>query len=155
MVRVGLLRNRSAADRNAPWLHGLRHLADQFDLQKAIAQRGTLHLDILSEVEAPLEGPRCDSAVQKVPGAVGLVHTTGHDQRVLIDSDRDLVGLEAGHGQGDAIGVLACPVNVEGRVIVLRLEPVALVDQVEETVEADAGAPEGIEVQGSHGHILH
>jgi hypothetical protein len=48
---------RRAVDGNLPRLHRLGDFPEQLDLQQAVLERGTLHLDIVSKVELSLEWP--------------------------------------------------------------------------------------------------
>jgi hypothetical protein len=59
------IRSRRAINCNTTWLHGLRNLADQFNLQQAVVKRGALDLDIVRQIEMPLERPRRNSLVQE------------------------------------------------------------------------------------------
>ena len=38
-------------DRDPAWLHRLRHLTHQVDLQKPVLERGALHLDVVGQAE--------------------------------------------------------------------------------------------------------
>ena len=48
---------RRAIDGNSPWLHRLGDFPDKFDSQETILECGVLHLNVISEVELPLERP--------------------------------------------------------------------------------------------------
>src|SRR3954452_23054295 len=48
---------RRAVDGNSPRFHRLRNFPDQFDLEKTVLERCVLHLNIVGQVELPLEGP--------------------------------------------------------------------------------------------------
>src|SRR6188472_3225539 len=68
------VRSGRAVDRNPARLHGLRDLAHQFNLQQAVVERGSLDLDIVRQIELPLEMPGRDTAVQELAlGLFGLV----------------------------------------------------------------------------------
>jgi hypothetical protein len=47
---------RGAVDRDLPRLHGLGDLPDQFDFEQTVVERRALDLDIVGQVELPLEG---------------------------------------------------------------------------------------------------
>jgi hypothetical protein len=61
--------------------------------------------------------------------------------------------VEAGDRQGDAVAVLVGALDVVGRVSA-GVAAAGRVDQIEEPVEADAGAEKGSEFTGKHVHIL-
>ena len=65
---------RCAVDGDLPRLHGLGDLPDQFDLEQAIVERRALDLDVVGQVELPLERPGRDAAIEVVAfGLVGLL----------------------------------------------------------------------------------
>src|SRR3954463_11852088 len=59
------VRSGRARDSNPAWLHRLGDFAYQFDLQQAIVKRRSLDLDIVRQIELPLERPRRNSLVQE------------------------------------------------------------------------------------------
>src|SRR5205085_6218580 len=96
-----------------------------------------------------------DAAVQIAVLVIILpVLAAGDDELVLLSDDLDLVGAEAGHGQGDPVAVLAVLLEIEGGPGVADVGPRAL-DHVEEPVEADGRTPEGRKIKAvSHFQIL-
>jgi hypothetical protein len=129
----------AAVDGDPPRLHGLGDLPDQFDLQQAVVERGVLDLNVVSQVELPLELPGRDAAVQEFAlGLIGLVAFDRHD--VLLGRDRDFVGREAGHRQRDLVPVFADTFDVVGRVVVLR-RALGGFREVEKAVETDGDRP--------------
>src|SRR5690606_8422697 len=73
---------------------------------------------------------------------------------VLLDLDVQLFGLEAGDGDLDPVRVIAGALDVVGRVAAGGLGRGGF-EQARKSVEADDGAVEGREVEGTHqGHIL-
>src|SRR5947208_37333 len=71
-------------------------------------------------------------------------------QQVLLGDDVDLIAGEAGEGEGDAIAVVAGPLDVERRIIVRLGAAAAIFEQVEQTVEADGRSAIGGEVETVH-----
>src|SRR5690242_3826557 len=57
------LRPRSNADGNAPRLHRLGNFPHELDLQQAILECRAFDLDVIREIESPLELARRDSLV--------------------------------------------------------------------------------------------
>src|ERR1700693_3222653 len=71
---------RCAVDGNPPRFHRLGDFPEQLDLQQAVLERGTPHLDIVCEVELPLEGPCGNAPIEVfVLGFVCLVALYGDD----------------------------------------------------------------------------
>lgn len=61
-------------DRDRARLHALGQIAHKIDVQKAVLEIGALHLDVVGELEAALEGTRGDAAMQEIALlAVGLL----------------------------------------------------------------------------------
>src|SRR4029079_10919528 len=70
----------AAIDGDLPRLHGLGNLSNQFDLQQPIVERCVLDLDVVGQVELPLEVPGRDTAVQELSlGLFRLVAFDRHD----------------------------------------------------------------------------
>ena len=110
-------------------------------LQQPVVERGVLDLDIVGQVELPLEVPGRDTAVQELAlGLFGLVAFDRHD--VLLGRDRNFVGREAGHRQRNLVAVFAEPFDVVGRIVVLA-SALGGFREVEKAVEADGRTPEG------------
>src|SRR5204862_8265670 len=78
-----------------------------------------------------------------------------HGQHVLLCRDGDLLRLEAGQSERDAIVILPDACDVVGRIVVLALQPERIVDEVEQAIETDGRPPDGGEIEVSHSHILH
>jgi hypothetical protein len=110
-------------DFNLSGFHRLRHFALQFDLEQAILKRGAPHLDIVGEIEATFERSTGDAAVEVLGLALFLVYATGDRQRVLMNGDADLFGLEAGDRKRNAVLILTGSNDVAGRIMILRFEP--------------------------------
>src|SRR5579859_6388242 len=104
----GQRRLRRRADLDLARLQLLRHLAYQLDVEQAVGQRRTLDLDMVSQLEAPLEGASGDAAMQVLRRRrITLLGLAGHGQGVLMDGDVDLVGRETRHRHGDAVILVA------------------------------------------------
>ena len=71
---------RCTVDSNPPRLHGFWDLPDEFDLEQAVVEARALDLDIVGQVELPLEVPGRDSPVQALAlGFFGLAAFDGDD----------------------------------------------------------------------------
>src|SRR3954452_8978056 len=125
-----------SGNRDPARLHCLRNLADQFNLQQAVIKRRALDLDIIGQVELALERPGRDALIQEL--ALGLVGLAAFDrQHILLCGDRDLVGGKAPPPQRYLVPVLAKPLNVAGRVIVVAARVLRCIDEIEKAVKAD------------------
>src|ERR1700730_5849251 len=144
----------AGVDRNPARLHGLRQLAHQLDLQEPVFKRRACHLDIVGEVELAPERTSRDALEQVVVITV-LRLAAFHGQHVLLCRDGDLLRLEAGQSERDAIVILTDACDVVGRIVVLALQPERIVDEVEQAIETDGRPPAGAETEVSHSHILH
>ena len=120
-------------------------------MQQAVLQVGALHLDMVGELEAPLERASRDAAVQELTLLLlGLLLTLDVED-LLLDVDLQLILAEAGDRHGDAVLVLAEPLDVVRRVCGRPcVEPGNRVEHVEQPVEADGGAIEGGKIDLSH-----
>src|ERR1700682_2698768 len=140
-------------DRNPARLHGLRQLAHQLDLQEPVFKRRACYLDVIGEVKfAP--GRTCRDALEEVLVIAVFCLTPFHGQHVLLCRDGDLLRLEAGQSERDAIVVLTDACDVVGRVVVFALQTKRIVDEAEQTIEPDGRPPHGGEIEVSHNHIL-
>src|SRR5262249_44911740 len=72
-------------------------------------------------------------------------------QRVLLRLDRDVGVGEARDRERDAVGVLAGPLDVVGRVARAGVEARDLVEHRKEPVESDGGTIEGSKIERTHG----
>src|ERR1700688_3784452 len=141
-----------AVDGNSPRLHRLGDFPEQLDLQKAIIKRGAPHLDIVGEIELPLEGPGRNTPIQIfMLGIVGLVALDG--DHVFPGCHRDLVGRKAGNRERNLVAVVAKPFDVVGGIIVLA-GALGGFNEVEKAVETDGRTPKGREVVSAHSQIL-
>jgi hypothetical protein len=152
-ARLVLRQGLTGLNYDATRLHGLWQLTDQFYLEQPVFAGSALDFHIISQAEAALEGATRDSSME-ISVTLVAVDNASDRQHVLLDRNVKLVGLEAGYGERDAIGILAGAHDVAGGIVVFRLIPKALIDHIEQAVEADAGSPEGIKVQVPHSHIL-
>ena len=89
--RLGFeLMDVAAVDGDPPRLHGLGDFPDQFDLEQPVVERGVLDLDVVGQVELPLEMSGRDAAIQELAlGFLGLAAFDGDD--VLLCGDRDFI----------------------------------------------------------------
>jgi hypothetical protein len=58
---MDVVRGRRTSDGDPPRLHGLGDLPDQSDLEQPVAERSVLDLDVVGQVELPLEGAGGDA----------------------------------------------------------------------------------------------
>src|SRR5712691_11428186 len=64
----------AVADGNGARLQALGHVAHEVDMEQAVLELGALDLDVVGELEAPLERARRDAAVQELaPLLLGLL----------------------------------------------------------------------------------
>src|SRR5436190_6531056 len=127
------LRGRGTVDFNAPRLHCLRYAPDKIDLEKAVLERRSFHLDMICEVEPALEGTESDALVEVLRMIAILCLLTVDGQQILLGGDIDLVGRKAGDRQQNAEGVLAGPHDVIVGIAVSVLRPLQIVKLVEHT----------------------
>src|SRR4051794_40568694 len=145
------------ADVDLLGLHRLGDLAHQLDRQQPVLEVRAFDLDMVGEREAALERAGCDSAIDVIVALLlaFVVLAAGDDQHVLLRGDVDLVGLEPGDRELDAIVVIAELDEVERRIILLRLPGRAVLEHVEQAVETDGGTPERRKVESTtHSLVL-
>src|ERR1700730_6723550 len=138
--RLDLQKLAGARDRDRPGLHRLRNLAHEVDAQEPVLQARALDCDMVGELEATLEGPRGNALVEHVAGlrlVAGLLLAADR-QPILLRLDRQIAIGESGDCDRDAIGVLAAPLDIVGRIARGRaFHAVELVEHGEHPVEAD------------------
>jgi hypothetical protein len=87
----------------------------EFDRQQAVVEPCPGHLDAVGQHEGALELTGGDAAMEvDAGGVVGLL--APHGQLVFHQLDGEVVGREAGHGQGDPQPVFADPLDIVGRI---------------------------------------
>ena len=97
---------RRAIDGNSPWLHRLGDFPDKFDSQQTILECGVLHLNVISEVELPLEWPRGNTSIEIF--ALGLVRLVALDgDYILLGRHRDFVRPETCNRKRNLVAVVA------------------------------------------------
>ena len=120
-------------------------LPHELDFKQAVVERSTLDLDVVFEIELALEGSRRDALIQErmIGAALGLPIglAAGDRQLVLLSSDCDLLRREAGDRQRNPIAILTGTDDVVGGIVVLAVQPLGVVDEIEQAIEADAGPP--------------
>src|SRR5215218_912153 len=145
------------ADVDLPRLHRLGDLAHALDREQPVLQVCVAHLDVVGERKTSLERPVGDAAIDEVgPFLLRLLQlAASDDQHVLLSRDVNLVGLEAGDGELDAVFVLALLDEIEGRVVFLTLPQRTVLQHVEQAVEADRGTPIGRKIESAtHSLVL-
>ena len=121
-------------------------------MQQPVVERGVLDLDVVGQVELPLEVPGRDTAVQEL--ALGLFRLVAFDRHdVLLGRDRDFVGRKAGHRERDLVAVFAEPFDVVGRIVVLA-RALGGLGEIEKAIETDSRTPEGRKIVSAHSQIL-
>ena len=121
-------------------------------LSKPLSKRRALHLDIVRQVELPLEMPGRDPPVEEL--ALGLFGLAAFDRdHVLLGRDRDLVRREARHRQRDLVTVVGEAFDVVGRITFFR-GPLGRLGEVEQAIETDGRSEQGREVVSAHSQIL-
>ena len=105
---------------------------------------------MVGEGEAPLERAVGNAAVDIV-GAILVALLAADEQLVLLARDFDVVLAEAGDCNFDPIAVVVDLDEVEGRVVLAA--EIAVLEHVEQAVEADAGAAEVSKVECT-AHVL-
>src|SRR5207344_389326 len=96
--RLDLQELAGTYDRDRPRLHRLWNFAHEVDVEEPVLQARALDLDMVSELETTLEGPRGDAPVEHVAGlllVVGLL-LAADSQPILIRVDREISISEAG-----------------------------------------------------------
>src|ERR1051326_4388350 len=143
---------RAVADRNLARLQRLGDLAHEIDVKQAVLEARALDLDVVGELEAALERPRGNALVEHFAGLLGLRLLLAADrQGVFLGLDRE-VGLgEPGDRKRDAIGVLAGPLDVVGRIARRAVDARDLVEQGKQPVETDGRTIEGSKIECAHG----
>src|ERR1700733_1513451 len=105
---------------------------------------------MVSEIEALPEAARRDTLMQHLR-ALLLAFLTGDQKRAAVVDQFDLALGKASDRPRNAILVLALFLDVVGGPV----GPNALVEHIEQPVEADRSAIVGGKVERSHSHILH
>src|SRR6185437_8356 len=138
-------------DRNIAGLHRLGQLAHEIDMQQAMLEAGALHHDMVGELESALEAARGDAAMEeRRVFDLGLL-LAANGKSVLLHLDVEVAVAEAGDGHGDAIVVLADPLDIVGRIARgLALEGRERVEQRAEPVEADGGTVKRGKIEVPH-----
>src|SRR3954463_262498 len=95
-----VVRVRATGDLDAPWLHRLRDLARELDLQQSVLEARAFHLHVIGKAEGAAEVPRRDALIQHLLIVLlGLVPL--HGERVLLGRDRDVLGRETRERERD------------------------------------------------------
>src|SRR4029450_8888835 len=120
-------------------------------MQQTILEVGALHLDVVGELEAPLEAAPGDAAAQELPlFFVGFLFARS-GEGLLLDVDLELVLAEPGHRHGDPVLVVAKALNVIGGVgHAVGIKARSTVQKIEQSVEANGGTVEGGQIEVSH-----
>src|SRR5262245_6810541 len=140
----------AVADRDLARLLRLGNLAHEIDVQESVLEARALHLDVVGKLEDALERAGRDALIEHLTdGLLVLRLFLAFDrQRVFLRFDRKLVLAEAGHRHRDAVGILAGPLDVVGRIARSGLEAV---EHGEQSVETDGRTIEGSKIESSHG----
>src|SRR5580700_4413370 len=132
------------ADRDRARLLGLGDLAHQVDVQETVLEARAFHLDEIGELEHALKSARRDALIEHLAAVAFVlgVFLAADGQRVLFGYDGQLRLIEARDRDGNAVRILAGPLDIVGRIAGSgALE--ALIEQREQPVEADGGTIKG------------
>src|SRR5262249_5487016 len=139
-------------DGNLPRLHRFGNFPLEIHVQQTILQRRTLDLDVVGELEAPLEGTSRDALIEHLAGPVALAPLAADREGVLLHLDRQIFLGEASDRDSHAISVLVGALDIVGRVTGSRSVNAAdLVEQREQPVKPDSGTIEGSKIECTHG----
>jgi len=117
-VNLPDIRSGRTLDGNPTRLHGLRQLADQFDPEQAVVKRRSLDLDVVRQIELPLERPRRNPLVQEF-ALLFFGFLAFHGKHALFCSDGYFIGRKTRDRQRDLVAVFAQALDIAGRIIVL------------------------------------
>ena len=92
---------------------------------------------MVGELEAPLEGPRGDPAVNKILIVARLRLTTLHGQKMRFLGDLDVVGAKTGQRHGNAVAVITDLLDIIRWPARGSLHPGCLVEHVKQPIKAD------------------
>ena len=139
------------ADRNLAGLFGFGDAADEIDVEQAVLDAGTGHLDMVGELEAALEGAGGNALIKHF-GLVsrfagGFIAANG--ERAFLHFDIEFLIGEARDRDRNPVGVVAGALDIVRRVGRRRAVE-RVVEQRKHTVEADRGAVKGSEVETTH-----
>ena len=102
-------------------------------MQEPVLELGALDLDEIGELEYAFERARRNALVQDFAGVLfrlALLFAADRE-RVFLQFDIELVLAEAGNRDRDAVGVLAGPLDIVGRIGRGGINRAGLVEQVE------------------------
>src|SRR5690606_1964535 len=147
--------NWISRDRDPARLHLLGDVALELDVQQAVPELGAKHLDMVGKLEAALERPRGDAAMQESRACVLLPSLAALDARhVAMGFYGDVVLREAGYGHRDAVGILAGALDIVGRIGLTVRGLSERVEHREKTVETDGRTIERRKINVTHGCVL-
>lgn len=92
----------------------LRELASESDRQETVFERRTFDLNVICEVEAPLEGTARNAAVQIFDIVRAFAHFATHNQTTRLRDDFKIIFRKAGQRDDDLISVIAAFLDVVG-----------------------------------------
>src|SRR5262245_12177688 len=120
-------------------------------MQEPVRELRAGDLDVVGKLEAALERAGRDALIEHLTLLlVTLFLLLAADrERVFLRFDGQVVLGEARNRNRDAIGVLAGPLDVVGRVTRGRFSDA--IEHREQTVEADGGTIKGSKIESSHG----
>ena len=104
-------------DGDVPRLQLFRNLTCKLEVQEAVLELGTDYQDVVGELEAVLEGPAGNAAVQIAALLVlGLRDMATDLQHVILDRHFDIVVAKSGNGHGDTVSILVPCLDIVRRV---------------------------------------
>src|SRR5512132_1073390 len=142
---------RGRRDLDPPRLHRFRQFTHELDHQQAVVQVSAHDLDVVGELEVPLEGTAGDAAIEIGMPRIPLLLPALDQKRVLARLDTELVLAEAGDGECDAILVLARLLDIVRWVAIASLGPLhRVLEHGHQPVEPNGRAEQGRKVEGRH-----
>src|SRR5690606_10346586 len=121
-------------------------------MEEAVLKVGTFHLDMIGKLEAALEAASRNTAME-IGHIFRLIAAASDGQHVLLYLDLEVGLAKACHGDRDAIGILAGPLNVIGRIGGAGVARHGI-EQRLKLVEADGRTVKGGKVEIPHCYIL-
>ena len=139
-----------AANGNRAGLQGFRNFALQRNMQQAMVQISAGHFNVIGKLEAALKIAGRNALVQ----VFGLFRRffslfAGNREGIALHFEVNVGGSKAGKGNGDAVFVLANPLNIIGR-IRRGFETCGIIKHAGKMVKSDAGTIKRCKIKHLH-----
>src|SRR6266436_3928128 len=144
---------RGRGDADGTRLHGFRDLAHKVDMQEAVLHFCGLDLDEIRKPEYALERPCRYALIEKLRFAgIGFANLfTLHGEAIFLCLEGKLRLGKSRNRDGNAIRILASPLDIVGRIGWTTLEAHRLVEHRKQPVKADGGAIKRGKIECTHG----